>query len=434
MDVQVVGELVIEGKTKKVNRVIGSKSEVILTSKDDITAGDGAKHDVIPNKGCLANQTTCNVFRLLQACGLPIAFVEQDSASSFVAPHCTMLPYEVVVRREGFGSYLKRNPHLSKGQLFPKLLVEFFLKTSGKVWKGKRNQKTYELVCDDPFMVYAEGSCEVRLFDPTKPIFGQEPFLVLPDCEVFSYKEEWKNYAEMKRIARQTFLILEKAWQLQGRKLVDFKVEFGIDITGVLMLADVIDNDSWRVIEDGVHIDKQAYREGGKLSEVALKYAHVAALTENFRLPHQRIILWRGSDKDKVEPFEAALHDTGMEMALVTCSAHKEPVKAVQTLQRLVQEVPDCVVIAYIGRSNGAGPTLSAQTTVPVISVPASVKEFPEDAWSSLRMPSNVPTLTVLEPSNAVLAALNILSVRNPAIYARLRGDIEERTENVHKI
>src|ERR1035441_9938351 len=82
-------------------------------------AADGAKHDIIPDKGRLATATTCNVFRLLKACGLPVAFVEQDSAISFVAPKCDMLPYEVVVRREAHGSYLKRNPHLSKGQLFP---------------------------------------------------------------------------------------------------------------------------------------------------------------------------------------------------------------------------------------------------------------------------------------------------------------------------
>ena len=70
-----------------------------VIAKDDITAGDGAKHDIIPEKGRVATATTSNVFRLLKACGLPIAFVEQDSATSFVAPNCVMLPYEVVVRR-----------------------------------------------------------------------------------------------------------------------------------------------------------------------------------------------------------------------------------------------------------------------------------------------------------------------------------------------
>ena len=42
-------------------------------------------------------------------------------------------------------------------------------------------------------------------------------------------------------------------------------------------------------------------------------------------------------------------------MTVVTCSVHKEPVAAAGILHRMIQEVPDSVVIAYIGRSNGAG-------------------------------------------------------------------------------
>jgi len=117
-------------------------------------------------------------------------------------------------------------------------------------------------------------------------------------------------------------------------------------------------------------------------------------------------------------------------MTVVTCSIHKEPVKGAAIFSRMIQDVPDTVVIAYIGRSNGAGPTLSAMSTIPVITVPASIKEFPDDLWSSLRAPSAVPVMTVIEPSNAVLAALQILSARNPQLYARIRGEIENRTVN----
>src|SRR5439155_22049141 len=101
-----------------------------------------------------------------------------------------------------------------------------------------------------------------------------------------------------------------------------------------------------------------------------------------------------------------------------------------EMLHRMVKEVPDTVVIAYIGRSNGAGSVLSAMSTIPVITVPASVQDFPEDVWSSLRVPSNVPVMTVLDPANAVLAALQILSARNPRLYAHVRAEIESRTIN----
>ena len=166
------------------------------------------------------------MFRLLKACGLPVAFEEQDSATSFIAPPCTMLPYEVVVRREAHGSALKRSPHFAKGQLFPKLLVEFYLKTKDKNWKGK------PLVADDPLMHYEDGGAQIRLFNPAKPILGSEPFLVLQTADVFSHPEEYKFFPEMRRIARQAFLVLEKAWALEGGTLVDFKVEFGFDAKG----------------------------------------------------------------------------------------------------------------------------------------------------------------------------------------------------------
>ncbi|HZT27677.1 MAG TPA: phosphoribosylaminoimidazolesuccinocarboxamide synthase [Pseudolabrys sp.] len=417
------GELLAEGKTKKIHAVKGSADLVAVIAKDDITAGDGAKHDIIPDKGRLATLTTSNVFRLLKACGLPVAFIEQDSAVSFSAPRCQMLPYEVVTRREAHGSYLKRNPHLSKGQLFPKLIVEFYLKTKDKTWKGK------PLVADDPFMELTDDG-QIRLFNPAKPIPGQEPFLVLKTSEVFTKADEAKIFPEMSRIARQAFLALERAWQLEGGTLVDLKVEFGYDTKGNLLLADVIDNDSWRVLESGAYIDKQVYRDGGALDDVAAKYRHVAEVTGRFHVPRQRIILWRGSEKDKTEAFADALGEFKDMMTVVTCSIHKEPVAGAAILHRLAQEIPDTVVIAFIGRSNGAGPVLSALSNVPVITVPASAKDFPEDVWSSLRAPSAVPVMTVLEPSNAVLAALQILSARNPRLYAKLRGDIEKRTVN----
>ena len=417
-----LGSLVAEGKTKRIHEARGSAGLVTLVSKDDITAGDGAKHDVIPDKGRLANATTCNVFRLLKACGLPVAFVQQDSERSFMAPRCQMLPYEVVVRREAHGSYLKRNPHIAKGQLFPQVLVEFYLKTKDKSWKGK------PLVADDPLMHFAKG--EIHLLNPAKPIHGQTPFLVLKEADVFSHADEQDLFPEMRRIASHAFLVLEKAWQLEGGTLVDLKVEFGFDPKGNLLLADVIDNDSWRVVESGAYIDKQVYRDGGALDDVAAKYRRVAEITSRFQLPRQRIILWRGSESDKTEVFSDALGELADLMSVVTCSVHKQPVAAAAILQRLTQEVPDSVVIAYIGRSNGAGPTLSAITTVPVITVPASAREFPEDVWSSLRAPSRVPVMTVLEPANAVLAALQILAARNPRLYAHVRGEIESRMTN----
>src|SRR3989344_4483780 len=120
-------DVIAEGKTK----VIFPKEPGIvrIRSKKDITAGDGAKHDVIDKKDEYATMTTCAVFELLNACNIPTAFRKQLSKIEFEAVHCAMLPYEVVVRRIALGSYLKRNRHVVREDRLDPLVVEFYLKT-----------------------------------------------------------------------------------------------------------------------------------------------------------------------------------------------------------------------------------------------------------------------------------------------------------------
>jgi len=442
-------KLVAKGKTKNIFQT-RDPSTVVIESRDDITAGDGARHDLIPGKGAWSTTTTCNVFTLLKACGIPVGFYEQVSINRFTAPFGQMFPFEVIVRRESHGSDLQRNPHLKKGNVYPRLKVEFFLKTSGKKWKD------HNLVCDDPLMMI-QSECEasyVLLYDPHKPIHGQEPFLKLPFAEVFAFQNVDEVLAKMCELAKRIFLVLEKAWQLQGRRLVDFKIEFAILASDIIagpsgpqipvekiFVGDVIDNDSWRVLQDGQYIDKQLWRDGAPSSEMAAKLELVARLTSNFSLPQQRLIIWTGSDKDDITSIAQIIGDlTGPNPHMpfswykLVGSWHKKPVQSYLALQRAIQQYPDSVVLSLVGMSNGAGPTLSASCTVPVITVPANAKSFPDDVWSSLRTPSQVPVLTCLEPANAVLAALQILAIRSPYLYMCLRLRQEERLPNIIEI
>jgi phosphoribosylaminoimidazole carboxylase/phosphoribosylaminoimidazole-succinocarboxamide synthase len=423
MSERAMGQKLNEGKTKIIWEIEGDESFVIIQSKDDITAGDGAKHDVIEGKARLATQTTCNVFRLLSQCGIPLAFQEQINETNFLAAKCEMLLYEVVVRREAHGSYLKRHPFLTKGHVFPRLILEFFLKTKNCEWQEIAIPK------DDPLIIFKDG--EALLFRPDMPLSGQNPFLSLSE---FPGSREPELFKKMGGIAKEVFLILERAWHTQGCRLVDFKVEFGKSPDGELLLADVIDNDSWRVIENGEYIDKQAYRDGAPLNVVTERYQRVCRLTDEFRIPRQRVIIWRASTNDDITPFTKAFEPfagNNCNIEIVTHSAHKEPIASYIKLAQCVQELPDCVIIAYAGKSNGLGPMLAANTSVPVITVPADIEEFPDDIWSSLRLPSNVPLTTAINPSDAVLAALNMLAMRNPRLYAKLRVKLEERLVNI---
>ena len=81
------------------------------------------------------------------------------------------------------------------------------------------------------------------------------------------------------------FEILEKAWKKFDVDLIDMKIEIGINQNKELVIADVIDNDSWRIWPNGdpkQQLDKQAFRDGVNLSEVRDKYAVVTQYTKQF--------------------------------------------------------------------------------------------------------------------------------------------------------
>jgi phosphoribosylaminoimidazole carboxylase/phosphoribosylaminoimidazole-succinocarboxamide synthase len=289
------GEVLAEGKTKRILSIAAEPGMVLLAAKDDITAGDGAKRDIIPGKAKWATTTTCNVFRTFKRVNpsAPVAFVEQVDDTRFKAKQCTMLPFEVVIRRAAYGSYLKRHPEVEKGKEFHELKCEFFLKTTGKRFGG------HEFPVDDPLANF-EISMGGRffLYDPRLPfehVGGKSYLMQIPAAEIVdpslkvsvitSLEQEmyhWWLLRWMEKYASQAFEIIEEQWKKLGGRLVDWKVEFGVDADGNLLLADVIDNDSWRVIMNGEHIDKQRYRDGSSLEDVADRYKYVAELTSRF--------------------------------------------------------------------------------------------------------------------------------------------------------
>lgn len=78
--------------------------------------------------------------------------------------------------------------------------------------------------------------------------------------------------------------------------------------------------------------------------------------------------------------------------------------------------------IAVAGRSNGLGPVLSANTTVPVINCPPVRSDnVNQDIWSSLNIPSGLGCTTVVYPEAAALAAAQIHAIHDHLIWSRLR-------------
>tara|TARA_Y100000310_G_C20133517_1_gene556933 strand:- start:107 stop:541 length:435 start_codon:yes stop_codon:yes gene_type:complete len=88
------------------------------------------------------------------------------------------------------------------------------------------------------------------------------------------------------KIVLPTFDLLEKAWHKVKVSLIDLKLEVGYDLkTKELVLADVCDNDSWRLHPNGdpkQQLDKQSFRDGEELTEVQKKYRIVTEYVKKF--------------------------------------------------------------------------------------------------------------------------------------------------------
>lgn len=243
------GPKIAEGKTKIIYAHPEDPGLAIMLQKDMISAGDGARLNSLSGKGALSGRTSANVFALLNRAGIPSHFVGVQSGAEMVVQRCTMIPLEVVMRRLATGSYLRRHPEITEGHRFDPVEVEYFLKDDAR-------------------------------HDPQ----------VQPDEVSADHIATADEVATMRDHGREVFAVLERAWAEQGVQLVDLKIEFGRDSSGRLLVADMIDNDSWRLWPGGDKarmLDKQIYRNMPAVTDQGLdlikaKYEEVAALTDRF--------------------------------------------------------------------------------------------------------------------------------------------------------
>lgn len=269
-------EKIIEGKTKIIWPT-ADDGVVLIESKDDITAGDGVKRDIIEHKGVLATETTCNCFSLLNAKGILTHFIKRESERRFLALRVKMIPIELVARRIATGSYLKRHPETVEGTIFDPLVFELFYK----------DDKLH-----DPMMVWSDERGRFELYNAK----GPRPDSYLSDLDLRNIltprgrplgKQEMDELCD---IICNVFLVLERAWKELNVDLVDLKIECGWPPAGPIVVADVIDNDSWRIWPGGDKAqmkDKQVYRdlEGmtvEALGEIMKNYTWVAEETKKF--------------------------------------------------------------------------------------------------------------------------------------------------------
>ena len=104
----VKGEMMYEGKAKKVYAVADDDKLCIVDYKDDATAFNGQKKGTIVGKGVVNNRMSNMLFRLLEAKGVKTHFVKELSERETLVKKVKIVPLEVIVRNIAAGSLSKK--------------------------------------------------------------------------------------------------------------------------------------------------------------------------------------------------------------------------------------------------------------------------------------------------------------------------------------
>ena len=192
--------------------------------KDDATAGNGAKHDVLDGKGVLNNRISEFIFTKLNALGIPTHFIRRINMREQLINEVEIIPLEVVVRNVAAGSLCKRLG-LEAGTPLPRSIIEFYYKDDA---------------LDDP-MVSEE---HITAFGWATP----------------------QELDDIMSLAVRVNDFLTGLFMGVGIQLVDFKIECGRLYEGDLMrivLADEISPDNCRLwdVKTRNKLDKDRFRE-----------------------------------------------------------------------------------------------------------------------------------------------------------------------------
>ena len=144
------------------------------------------------------------------------------------------------------------------------------------------------------------------------------------------------------------------------------------------------------------------------------------------------IIMGSKGDLEWCKRIANTLEKFEVQYTMRVASAHKVPLKVLDIIKDYEKE--DVVFITVAGRSNALSGFTDANTTKPVIACPPYSDKFSGvDVFSTLRMPSGVAPLTVLEPEEAALSAIKILALKYPELNEKVRRYQEEKRAEIEK-
>jgi phosphoribosylaminoimidazole-succinocarboxamide synthase len=225
----VKGKLLYEGKAKQVFQSAEDEQQLVLSYKNDATAFNGKKKASFEGKGRYNNLISAHIFEYLKEKGITSHFIKTLNETEQLVRQTSIIPLEVVVRNVAAGS-ITRRLGIPEKTIFQPVLTEFYYKDDS---------------LDDPIINDAHA-------------------LLLTDLN-----EDELTF--IKQAAIEVNQHLQAFFDRVGLQLVDFKLEFGLDRNGSILLSDEISPDTCRLWdkESGSKMDKDVFREDiGNLIDV----------------------------------------------------------------------------------------------------------------------------------------------------------------------
>ncbi|PAF41627.1 phosphoribosylaminoimidazolesuccinocarboxamide synthase [Helicobacter sp. 11S02596-1] len=226
-------KMLYEGKGKKLYST-EEKDVLIAEFKDDLTAFNAEKKGSESGKGELNCKISSFLFEMLESKGFKTHYIQTIDAQNILCKRVEIIPIEVVTRNVATGSLSKRLG-IEEGRVLPFALVEFYYK-------------------DD-----ALGD----------PIINDE------HCEILGIIQNRDELDFLRTQAKKINAVLKEFFDSKNLRLIDFKLEFGRDSAGNIILADEISPDSCRFWDKHTNekLDKDRFRQD--LGDVKLAYEEV---------------------------------------------------------------------------------------------------------------------------------------------------------------
>ena len=224
-------EMIYEGKAKKVYAT-DDPEQIIVYYKYDATAFNGEKKGSIKDKGVMNNEITSLLFKMLEKNGIKTHFIEKLNDREQLCQRVKIFPLEVIVRNLIAGSMAKRLG-IEEGTVPPNTIFEICYK----------NDEYGDPLINDHHAV----ALKLATYDELKYIY---------------------------EVTSKVNNLLKEALDKIGITLVDFKVEFGKNSKGEILLADEITPDTCRFWdkETGKKLDKDRFRRDlGSIEEAYIE-------------------------------------------------------------------------------------------------------------------------------------------------------------------